>query len=127
MSTDDQFRDLAGRDRGVARHLASSLRTLKQHSDDPEFSKLVDDVLSGRTQLRDVFGSDVFARTLDPLIAQSAARYRELDSDTKAELAAEGERQLFRLGESNPPAKAYTSSDDPDDFPTSTTILSSDW
>ncbi len=127
MSTDDQFRDLAGGDRGVARHLASSLRALKQHSHDPEFSKIVDEVLSGRTQLRDVFTSDAFARTLNPLIAESTARYRELDSDTKAELAAEGERQLLRLGESNPPSYAQASSDDPDDFPTSTRILSSDW
>ncbi|WP_127917365.1 hypothetical protein [Prescottella agglutinans] len=127
MSSDDQFRDLAGGDLGVARHLASSLRTLKQHSHDPEFSKLVDEVLSGRTQLRDVFTSDAFARTLNPLIAESAARYRELDSDTKTELAEEGERQLSLLAESDSPPKAQESSDDSDDFPTSTSILSSDW
>ncbi|MDH6680566.1 hypothetical protein M2284_004795 [Rhodococcus sp. LBL1] len=127
MAIEDRLDGVAGADRGVARHVAISLQVLKQHTHDAEFSKLVDEILAGRAQLRDVVGSDAFRQTLNPLVEQFASHYRELDENEIAELAAEGERRLARLRNSGLPPEGHSSEDDQDDSRPVTRILSSDW
>lgn len=117
----------AGTDQGIARHLTHSLQLLKENSRDPEFARLVDEVLAGRTSLRDVFGSEAFRRTLDPLVEQFSSRYRELDDEERAELAAEGERQLAQLRTEEVEPPRLPCNDDPDNDRPVGRILSSDW
>ncbi|MBM4653852.1 hypothetical protein GS462_26570 [Rhodococcus hoagii] len=79
MALSNPLQDVTGGDPGLARHLADSLRALQRHSPDQEFTKLIDDVLSGRAQLRDVVRTAAFGRVLDPLVGQFAEKYNELD------------------------------------------------
>lgn len=127
MALNNPLHDVAGGDPGLARHLADSLRALQRHNPDQEFARLIDDVLSGRAQLRDVVRTEAFGRVLDPLVGQFAERYNELDDDSRAALAAEGERQLSNARGDHNPVDARRSTDDSDEAPTSRRILSSEW
>ncbi len=56
MSTPpDSTLDIAGGDVGLSRHLKDSLRLLAKRSDEPAFSRLIDDVLSGKRSLREAY------------------------------------------------------------------------
>lgn len=127
MALSNPLQDVTGGDPGLARHLADSLRALQRHSPDQEFTKLIDDVLSGRAQLRDVVRTAAFGRVLDPLVGQFAEKYNELDGDSRAVLAAEGELQLSSSRDDGSPAESPPPIDDEGGAPTPRRILSSEW
>ncbi|MBM4487159.1 hypothetical protein MWT96_04125 [Prescottella equi] len=127
MALSNPLQDVTGGDPGLARHLADSLRTLQRHSPDQEFTKLIDDVLSGRAQLRDVVRTVAFGRVLDPLVGKFAEKYNELDGDSRAALAAEGELQLSSSRDDGSPAESPPPIDDEGGAPTPRRILSSEW
>lgn len=127
MALSNPLQDVTGGDPGLARHLSDSLRALQRHSPDQEFTKLIDDVLSGRAQLRDVVRTAAFGRVLDPLVGQFAEQYNELDGDSRAAIAAEGELQLSSSRDDGSPAESPRPIDDADGAPTPRRILSSEW
>lgn len=56
MSTPpDSTLDIAGGDVGLSRHLKDSSRLLAKRSDEPAFSRLIDDVLSGKRSFREAY------------------------------------------------------------------------
>lgn len=89
--------DIARGDAALSKHLHNSLSVLREKVDDPEFRKMVDDIKTGKTSLRDVAGSPVFARTLDPLAQQAAAKFENMTEDEREELARTGEAQFEEL------------------------------
>src|SRR5688500_14255711 len=86
--------DVAAGDPALSRHLRNSLTLLRDRSDDPEFRRLADEVLTGRRGLRDVATSPVFAQALNPQVERFAQRYEELSDEERAALAAQGAEQL---------------------------------
>lgn len=89
--------DIARGDAALSRHLKNSLTLLRDKVADPEFGKLVDDVVSGRRSLRDTFTSPVFFRALNPLVEQGAEHYRHLSEEEREELGRTGEQQFEQL------------------------------
>ena len=66
MSTPpDSTLDIAGGDVGLSRHLKDSLRLLAKRSDEPAFSRLIDDVLSGKRSLREAYTDPPYTRVMD--------------------------------------------------------------
>ncbi|WP_156893391.1 hypothetical protein [Actinokineospora enzanensis] len=64
----------------------------------------MDDVLAGRTSLRQAATSEVFSRGILAQVEEGARQYRELSEDERAPLAEQGEREFARLrGESGTP------------------------
>ncbi|MEN3609206.1 hypothetical protein AAH979_06620 [Plantactinospora sp. ZYX-F-223] len=96
---DEPLLDVAGGDPALSHRLRDSLKILSERTDDPEFRRLVADVLAGRRGLRDMATSPVFASALNPRLEQFARRWAETSEEEKAELAAEGERELAALRE----------------------------
>lgn len=91
---DEEILDIARGDTAISRHLRDSLKLLKNTNTDPEFGKLVDDVLAGRRSLRDVAFTPQFEPVLNTGVQQFAERYEQLSEEEREELAASGERQL---------------------------------
>ncbi|MGH3798898.1 MAG: hypothetical protein ACRDTD_01975 [Pseudonocardiaceae bacterium] len=86
--------DVAGGDPALSRHLRHCLKVLRDHTDNPEFRELADDIMAGRRSLRQAFTSPIFAQALNPQVAQFAQRYEQLSADEREWLAAEGQRQF---------------------------------
>lgn len=82
--------DVARGDRELSDHLREALRTLRERSDNKDFQRVVDDVLAGRSGLRDVYLTPAFAAGLDAGVRQFARRYEELSPEERAELAERG-------------------------------------
>jgi hypothetical protein len=78
----------------LARHLRTSLEALRDRSDNDDFRHLVNDVLSGRANLRDVYFTPAFAAGIDPGAQQFAGLWDELSREEQEELAEQGRRQL---------------------------------
>ncbi|GAB3964679.1 hypothetical protein V1634_01065 [Plantactinospora veratri] len=91
--------DVAGGDPALSRRLRESLRILGEETDDPEFRRLVADVLDGRRGLREVVTSPVFASVLDARVDHFVQRWDEIPEEERAELAAQGEREHAALRE----------------------------
>ncbi|MBK1783523.1 hypothetical protein [Prauserella cavernicola] len=107
--------DIARGDAALSKHLKNSLGVLKDKVDDPQFKRLVDDIVSGRRSLRDMASDPTFTRALDPLVEQGAQTYRELSDEDKEELARQGEEQFEQLREDIENPSAPRRSDDGDD------------
>lgn len=96
---DEPLLDVAGGDPALSHRLRDSLKVLSERTDDPEFRRLVADVLAGRRGLRDVAQSPAFASALNPRVEQFAKRWAESSEEERAELAAQGEREFAALRE----------------------------
>ncbi|OZM70049.1 hypothetical protein CFN78_27345 [Amycolatopsis antarctica] len=108
--------DIAHGDAALSKHLKNSLGTLKDKVDDPEFKRMVDEITSGRRSLRDVVGTAVFARALDPLVERGAETYRDLSEEEKEKLGRQGEDQFEQLREEiENPERSDTADDDGDE------------
>lgn len=86
--------DVAGGDPAVSRQLRRSLAILRERSGNDEFRRLVDDVLAGRSGVRDLAASPVFAAELNPLVERFAEQYAALSDEERRQLAEQGEREL---------------------------------
>lgn len=80
-------------DPAISDHLRQSLRILQDRSEDDDFKRLVDDVLSGRTSLRDVYDSQTFATALDDGVREFRRRWESLTDEERTELAAQHSRE----------------------------------
>ncbi|MDG4790408.1 hypothetical protein O7626_31575 [Micromonospora sp. WMMD1102] len=96
---DEPMLDVAGGDPALSRHLRESLKVLSERTDDPEFRRLVADVLAGRRGLREAAGTPVFASAVDARVDQFIERWAEIPEEERAELAAQGEREFAALRE----------------------------
>ena len=91
--------DIARGDAARSRQLRSSLRVLRERTDNPQFRKLLDDVLAGRTGLRDAARTPLFDQVVSPGVQQTVERLREMPDEEKQRRAAEAEAQLKRFRE----------------------------
>lgn len=89
--------DIAHGDAALSKHLRNSLNVLRGKVDDPEFKKMVDDVMSGKVSLRDVASSSVFSRALDPYAQQAAEKFENMTEEECEELARAGEAQFEEM------------------------------
>ncbi|GAB2659350.1 hypothetical protein GCM10027271_17550 [Saccharopolyspora gloriosae] len=96
---DEATLDVARGDVALSKHLKNSLGVLRDKVDDPNFKRLVDDVLAGKQGLRDAFTSDAFSAALDPLVRKGAEDYDKLSEQERSELAKTGEQQFAELRE----------------------------
>ena len=99
MSNSDQepTLDIAHGDQARSHNLRASLKVLRDRVDNPDFRRLVDDVLTGKASLRDVAKTDAFGAAIAPLAQQSVDRLNEMSDDEKEEHAKEGERHFDEL------------------------------
>ena len=81
-------------DPALASHLRTSLETLRARSDNDDFRRLVDDVLNGRANLRDVYFTPAFAAGINPGAQRFAERWDELSRGEQEQLAQQGREQL---------------------------------
>lgn len=81
-------------DPALARHLRTSLESLRDRSNDADFRRLVDDVLHGRADLRDVYFTPAFAAGINPGTQQFAERWDQLSREEQEQLAQLGREQL---------------------------------
>ena len=101
MSTPpDSTLDIAGGDIGLSRHLKDSLRLLAKRSDEPAFSRLIDDVLSGKRSLREAYTDPPYTRVMDAQVHAFADRWDAMSEEEKEELARVSEHQLPSSGSS---------------------------
>lgn len=89
--------DIARGDQARSQHLRESLKVLRQKVDNPEFHRLVDDVLAGKASLREVAQTAAFGQTVAPLAQQAVDRMNDMPEDERQALTYEGERQFDEL------------------------------
>jgi hypothetical protein len=96
---DESMMDVARGDRAVNQYLRESLTVLRDNSQDKEFRRLVDDVLSGKASLREAAFTELFERAVgQPL--QENLRHEERLSEAEIErLTAAGEAEFAQLNE----------------------------
>ncbi|MBF6100633.1 hypothetical protein IU510_21490 [Nocardia cyriacigeorgica] len=86
----DPIYDVAGADPGASRQLRKSLEALRSAAAGPEVSKQLDDVIAGRTSMREFGKSDAFAGILDRVLTPQAMN--KLSGLSPAELEAMAEQ-----------------------------------
>src|SRR6266536_580768 len=86
--------DIAHGDPALTRHLRRSLEILRDRSDNDDFRRLADDVLTGRASLRDVYTTPAFAAGINHGVQQFARRFEELTPEERAELTEQGRQAL---------------------------------
>lgn len=110
--------DIAHGDVALSKHLKNSLNLLRDKVDDPEFKKLVDEVVSGRRSLRDTFASPAFSHALNPLMDRAMEYYQNLSEGDREELTRTGEQQFDRMRkeqEQSPKARGSELEEDMDE------------
>jgi 6-phosphogluconate dehydrogenase (decarboxylating) len=90
VNDDDPILQFSRGDVAKARILKDALRTLRESSDDDRFRGLMDDVLEGRTSLREATRTQVFDQVVTPLAAITAERMDAFSEEELERLAAEG-------------------------------------
>jgi hypothetical protein len=91
---DEPTMAVAHGDPALARHLRTSLETLRDRSDNDDFRRLVNDVLHGRADVRDVYATPAFAAGINPGTQQFAERWDQLSREEQEQLVEQGRRQL---------------------------------
>jgi hypothetical protein len=91
---DEPTMAVAHGDPALARHLRKSLELLRDRTDNDDFRRLVDDVLNGRANLRDVYFTPAFAAGINPGVEQFAQRFDELTREQQQEMAQQGRQAL---------------------------------
>ncbi len=89
--------DIAKGDPGVSRYLRKSLETIRSNSTDPDMRRQLDDVLAGRTGMREFGRSDAFARLMDRVPRQAYERAAAMSQEDLEKLAAQGQAVLERF------------------------------
>jgi uncharacterized protein YicC (UPF0701 family) len=89
--------DIARGDAARSHQLRGSLKILRDRADNPEFRKLLDDVLAGKKGMRDAARSPLFDQAVTPRVQQAVERLNQMSDEEKQRLGEEGERQLDQL------------------------------
>ncbi len=99
MEQDSEFTfDVARGDVGLSRHLRNSLESIKASAiADPDLRKRLDDVLAGRTSLREFGTSDEFAQALDRSSKQPLEQVASMSDQERTQLAEQAQADLERL------------------------------
>ena len=95
--------DVARGDAARSARLRQSLTALRDHTDDPRFRTLLDDVLAGKKGLRAAALSEAFGQGIAANLSQGIARYQALSEEERAAAADEGERAVDQLRDGEPP------------------------
>jgi len=88
--------DVARGDKAVSEHLRESLKNLRDDSDDKDFRRLIDDVLSGEMSLREAAMTDLFDRGIAKPLEQTMRQLDQLSESERERLADEGEAEFRR-------------------------------
>ncbi|WP_328477660.1 hypothetical protein OHA21_25065 [Actinoplanes sp. NBC_00393] len=92
--TEPENLDVARGDVALSDHLRQALRVLQDRSDNEDFKRLVDEVLSGHKSLRDVYDSQAFAAGLDDGVRRFRQRWERLTDEERTDLAEQGRQAL---------------------------------
>ncbi|PRW62497.1 hypothetical protein [Actinopolyspora mortivallis] len=98
-SEEEPTLDVARGDRALSEHLKNSLRLLRGKTDDTEFRTMVDDILAGRSSLREAVSAPAFDRVLSPFVSQAAEKFENLSEQEWQQLEETGERQFAEFRE----------------------------
>jgi hypothetical protein len=83
--------DVARGDQLLSRHLRRSIELLRDHTDDKDFRRQLDDVLAGRQSLREAAFTGTFDRGLSPHFERGLREWERLSEAEHDRLAQEGE------------------------------------
>ncbi|MFD4369383.1 hypothetical protein [Rhodococcus sp. NPDC058521] len=114
-------------DPASALHLRNALRTLATATPDPEFKKLIGQVLDGRVNLRDVIDSTTFATVVNPLVSGAVSEISKLSDEEREALAAQGQTQIDEEYAAEVARESPDQSGDDDYFDNPPPILRTDW
>lgn len=91
--------DVTRGDVGLSKYLRDSLEKIRSSSvADSGLRSRLDDVLAGRTSLREVGMSDDFARALDRISARPLEQVTAMPEQERTRLAEQAEAELEQLG-----------------------------
>ncbi|WP_282946500.1 hypothetical protein [Cellulomonas endometrii] len=76
------------------RQLRQQLTVLRDRAAGTELGDVLDDVLAGRRTLRDAARTPAFGGAVEPAVAETTTAWARLAPEKRAELAADGEREL---------------------------------
>ncbi|MDA3647726.1 hypothetical protein LZ318_36845 [Saccharopolyspora indica] len=118
--------DVAGSDAVRNRRLTRTIQAARDRARDPELAQLLDDVLAGKRQLRDVARSEAFGRAVGPALDEAADAYRSLTDEQREQAMAMAEEQERAIaGElraereaarQKPPGRGVPDWDEDDDY-----------
>ncbi len=94
--------DVANGDLGASRHLRKSLAVIRSATTDPELRKSLDDVIAGRTSMRDFGTSDGFAKVLEQVTGPKLAETFTMSEEERDRLAEQGNAILDQLRHESP-------------------------
>jgi hypothetical protein len=95
----DPVLDIARGDPAVSKALSSSLKILRDRSDDPAFKTMVDDILAGKKSLREAASSQAFNQGISVKAHAGFEWYRNLSDEERERGAEQGRAQLDQLRE----------------------------
>lgn len=79
-------------DRLRAQGLRQNLETIREHATDPYVRGIVDDVLLGRSSVRELVRNPAFERELDRGMAAFGDAWEQLSAEQRAELVRRGQQ-----------------------------------
>ncbi|MGV2386300.1 MAG UNVERIFIED_CONTAM: hypothetical protein LOD86_13710 [Thermobifida fusca] len=97
MAEYERFLDIAGGDRALAKLLHQSLTHLEQGVGGPALQELARDVLSGRTDLREVANSSAYAEAFQESLRRFHQWRAEAGPEEVARLAEQAEQRAAEL------------------------------
>lgn len=94
--------DVANGDLGASRHLRKSLDVIRSATTDTDLRKTLDDVIAGRTSMRDFGTSDGFAKMLEQVAGPNLADMFTMSEEERDRLAEQGNAILEQLRHESP-------------------------
>lgn len=85
---------LTAQDAGMDRQLRANLRTLRDRASSPDLAAMLDDVLAGRRNLREVARTPEWNEAVAPASQQMTQQWARLSPQERDALVAEGREQL---------------------------------
>ncbi|AEF41169.1 hypothetical protein [Hoyosella subflava] len=90
--------DIAGGNVGLSLHLESSLRRIAASAADENVKRLIAEVLARRMSVRELAVTDAFNTLMMPVMRTFAQNYKQPDSETLRQHAADMELRLAEGG-----------------------------
>lgn len=73
--------------------LRENLRTIRDRTDDPHLTRLIDDVLQGRRTMRELIRDERFTEELNRGMRRFGEQWEQLTPEQRAELVRQGQAQ----------------------------------